>query len=313
MKKRKKVILDTDIGNDIDDSFALGLLLTLENVDIKLISTCFQDTEYRARVVAKTLTNLSRTDIPIAIGYNNLQEAGSSLQRYVEDFSWDDYSGEVYQDGIEAIVDCIKQSEEKITIISIGAATNLVKVLERYPEAQYKSEIIGMYGSVRKGYIGSDKPCPEANVYVDLDSFEKLMQSEWEITMVPLDACREFIIDGDNYQKMKHSKNPLCRTVLEQYEIWQTDYSGGARKFDVEESTSILFDIPPVLYLYNQDWFEKEELYIKVTKDKMTVEDEDGRMCTVLTDIQSDGELETFVVDRFLSYLSSTREEMKVS
>lgn len=302
MKKRKKVILDTDIGNDIDDSFALGLLLTLENIDIRLISTCYQDTEYRAKVVAKTLTNLSRTDIPIAIGYNNLQESEPSLQRYVEDFSWDNYEGKVYQEGIDAIIDCIKQSEEKITIISIGPATNLVKVLERYPEAQYKSEIVGMYGSVRKGYIGRDKPCPEANVYVDLASFEKLMKSDWKLTMVPLDACREFIINGDNYQKMKHSQNPLCRTVLEQYEVWQADYFGGARKFNLEESTSILFDIPPVLYLYNQEWFKVEELCIKVAKDKMTVEDEDGKKCTVLMDIQCDGELETFVVDRFLSY-----------
>lgn len=314
MKQRKKVILDTDIGNDIDDSFALGLLLTLENIDIQLISTCFQDTEYRARVVAKTLTNLSRTDIPIAIGYNNLQESEPSLQRYVKDFSWDDYEGVVYQNGIDAIIDCIKNSEEKITIISIGAATNLIKVLEKYPEAQYKSEIIGMYGSVRKGYIGYDEPCPEANVYVDFESFEKLMESDWQITMAPLDTCREFIINGENYQKIKNSSNPLCRTVMEQYEIWQNDYFGGARKFNMEISTSILFDIPPVLYLYNKNWFEVEELHIKVTKDSLTVEDEEGKKCTVLTEIQRDGELEAFVVERFLSYLSTgQREEAKIS
>lgn len=297
-----KIILDTDIGNDIDDSFALALLLTINNVDVKMISTCFQETEYRAKIVAKILRELGRTDIPIAIGVDNGQKSEPSLQRFVKDFSWDNYEGVVYTDCVDAIISCIKESEENVTIISIGAATNLANVLECYPEVVNKSEIIGMYGSVRKGYKGKDKPCPEANIYVDLDSFKKIMNSDWKFTMVPLDACREFLLDGEGYQKIKSSDNELCKLVMEQYTIWQEDYHGGAVKYDINTGTSILFDIPPILYLYNKNWFKSEMLHIKSTDDKMTIERPDGKLCEVLTDIQNDGELEEFVVNQYLNH-----------
>ena len=71
------IILDTDIGSDIDDTWALVMLLNLSRgpdglgegpVDVKLITTCFADTTYRAKLVALALTSAQRTDIPIGIG-----------------------------------------------------------------------------------------------------------------------------------------------------------------------------------------------------------------------------------------------------
>ena len=62
------LILDTDIGTDVDDVWALVFLLNCPEVDVKLITTCTGDTEYRARLVAKILSELDREDIPIGIG-----------------------------------------------------------------------------------------------------------------------------------------------------------------------------------------------------------------------------------------------------
>ena len=52
MNRRIPVILDTDIGNDIDDTWALGQLLNSPELDLKLVLTSTGDTEYRARVAA---------------------------------------------------------------------------------------------------------------------------------------------------------------------------------------------------------------------------------------------------------------------
>lgn len=71
------IILDTDIGSDIDDTWALVMLLKLSQgpdssfngpFDIKLITTCFADTTFRAKLVALALTAANRKDIPIGIG-----------------------------------------------------------------------------------------------------------------------------------------------------------------------------------------------------------------------------------------------------
>ena len=49
------VILDTDIGTDVDDVWALVFLLCCPELDLKLVTTSTGDTEYRARIAAKVL------------------------------------------------------------------------------------------------------------------------------------------------------------------------------------------------------------------------------------------------------------------
>ena len=62
------VIVDTDIGLDVDDVWALVFLLGCPELDVRLVTTCTGDTHYRAAVAAKVLEQAGRTDIPIGIG-----------------------------------------------------------------------------------------------------------------------------------------------------------------------------------------------------------------------------------------------------
>ena len=52
MNHKIPVILDTDIGNDIDDTWALGMLLNSPEFDLKLLLTSTGDARYRAKVAA---------------------------------------------------------------------------------------------------------------------------------------------------------------------------------------------------------------------------------------------------------------------
>ncbi len=62
------VILDTDIGGDIDDTWALALLLRRPALDLRLVVTNTGDTAYRARLAAKLLDVAGRDDVPVAAG-----------------------------------------------------------------------------------------------------------------------------------------------------------------------------------------------------------------------------------------------------
>ena len=66
--QKTPVIFDTDICDDIDDTWALVLLLKCPEFDVKLITTTVGDTRAKAKVVAKLLEIADRTDIPIGIG-----------------------------------------------------------------------------------------------------------------------------------------------------------------------------------------------------------------------------------------------------
>ena len=95
------VILDTDIGGDIDDTWALVLLLKSPELDCKLVTTCTGDTTYRARVVAKLLETAKRADIPIGIG--PAQKGDRQPQgEWVRDYDLSSYPGTVHADGAGA-------------------------------------------------------------------------------------------------------------------------------------------------------------------------------------------------------------------
>ena len=66
--ERIPVILDTDIGDDIDDTWALAMLLRSPQLDLKLVTTTYGKSEYRAKIIAKMLTVDNRTDVPVGVG-----------------------------------------------------------------------------------------------------------------------------------------------------------------------------------------------------------------------------------------------------
>ncbi|HGJ64936.1 TPA: nucleoside hydrolase, partial [bacterium] len=84
------VILDTDIGGDIDDTWALAMMLKSPELDIKLIVTDTGNTTYRAKVVAKMLEIAKRTDIPIGIGLHLSDDEGGQAD-WVKDYDLDSY------------------------------------------------------------------------------------------------------------------------------------------------------------------------------------------------------------------------------
>ena len=63
----KKIILDTDIGDDIDDSFALIMAVLSKKVDLLGVTTCFRNTTKRAKI-AKALLRSLGYDVEVYIG-----------------------------------------------------------------------------------------------------------------------------------------------------------------------------------------------------------------------------------------------------
>lgn len=119
------VILDTDIGTDIDDVWALVMLLNSPELDIKLIIPANGNTTYRAKIVAKFLEAAGRNDIPIGIGLHTSDKI-EAQGPWVNDYSLDNYPGIVYKDGIGAMIDQIMYLDEQTTLISIGPVMNIL-------------------------------------------------------------------------------------------------------------------------------------------------------------------------------------------
>jgi inosine-uridine nucleoside N-ribohydrolase len=79
------VVLDTDIGSDMDDSWALAMLLGCPELDLRLVVTATADTTYRARVAAGILIAGGRDDVPIGIGPPTDKPVPLALRRFADE------------------------------------------------------------------------------------------------------------------------------------------------------------------------------------------------------------------------------------
>ena len=65
---KTQVIFDTDLGEDIDDLYALCLAVVHPQLDVQAITTVHGDTQAKARLAKKVLRLIGRPDIPVGAG-----------------------------------------------------------------------------------------------------------------------------------------------------------------------------------------------------------------------------------------------------
>jgi len=68
-EKKVPILLDTDIGSDVDDAFALALILASPELDLRGVTTVSGDTRARALMACRLLTAAGHKDVPVAVGW----------------------------------------------------------------------------------------------------------------------------------------------------------------------------------------------------------------------------------------------------
>ena len=290
---RIPVILDTDIGDDIDDTWALTMLLKSPELDVKLVVGDQGKTHYRAKLIARLLEVAGRTDIPVGVGAGN---AGGSGQQedWIKDYDLKAYPGKVHEDGVGAIIDALMKSPEPMTLIAIGPMPNLLEALKREPRIATKARFVGMHGSVRRGYGGKSQIDAEYNVRANAKACQAVFTAPWDITITPLDTCGLVHLRGGKFKAVRDCQDPLVRALVENYRLW-------AKKKATEElgASSTLFDTVAVYLAFADTLCKIETLPIRVTDDGKTVIDESGgKPMRVATEWKDMGAFEDLLVER---------------
>lgn len=267
-KAKIPVIVDTDIGGDIDDTWALAMLLNSHELDVRLITTTTGDTAARARIAARMLQVAGRTDIPIAVGR---PEGTEALRQgpWVEGYRLEDYPGKVSMDSSAAIIDTIMNSKEAITVVAIGPLSDLAAALAREPLIAQRARFVGMHGSIYRGHELKPAVMAEYNVRKDPAACRAVFSAPWDKTITPLDTCGWVRLSGPRYQQVVASPTPLAKAVIENYRIWLQGRNDDGR-------SSILYDTVAVYLAFATNLLELKLMGIRVTADGMTVPDPAG-------------------------------------
>ena len=272
------VILDTDLGTDIDDTWALGMLLASPEVSLEAVITAHADTPHRAAIVTKLLDTWGRADVPVGIGMRGADLERRPQAAYLDGYGVDDYPGSVVEDGIGLLIDKVMSTPEPI-LVAIGPATNIAAALAREPRIAERARFIGMHGSIRRGYRGSDDPQPEYNVFIDAEAFRAVLAAPWDITLTPLDTCGIVYLKDAKYAAVRDSEHAIAREVIANYRAWCEAVELGDR---AERRSTTLYDTVAVLLAFGsthlERYVEMEDVPIVVRDDGLTAETETGRV-----------------------------------
>lgn len=302
------VLFDTDIGSDIDDTWALALLLNCPELDVKLITVSRGETIYRTKLVAKFLERCGRTDIPIGTSDHEPdvkhKVLPNSQELWVRDYELDTYVGVIYHDGIQAMVDTIMSSAVPVTILCTGPATNVAKALELEPRIADNARFIGMHGSVYKGVGGSDQVINETNVRIDPGALQQVFRAPWEVQITPLDTCGIVQVRGHKNQAILQCGKPEIVALYENYQYWEERMNAIGRGQNLKGyriESKVLFDTVPIGMALSDQWLEYEEIGLRIDADGyMHMDDTQRKVICALKWKDLDG-FEDFLVQRLTS------------
>ena len=263
------VVFDTDIGSDVDDTWALLYLLNSPELDVKLISVRGGAARERASIAAKMLEACGRTDIPIATGTGN--GGRTNQHEWVKDYDLDAYPGVVRFDPAAAIVEAVNASDVPMTVCAVGPVDNVAEALRLDPFIATKARFVGMYGSIYVGYDGADEPTAEANVANAPAALRTVLEGDWEPSITPLDTCGLVVLGGERYDAVRTSKAAGVPELMENYRVWLPATSWMKDKTIIKDRSSTLFDIVAVSMCFSEEWMQMETMPLEVTDGGMTV------------------------------------------
>lgn len=270
------VILDTDIGSDIDDTWALAMLLRCPELDLKLVLTETCDTVYRARVAAKLLEVAGRADVDVGAGIR-FGSCNEFQAPWLGDYRPEDYPGRFHDDGVRAMIDLVRSSDDPVTIVAIGPSPNLERALELAPDIASRCRLVGMFGSIDRGYGDDSAPVAETNVRENVDAARAIFAAPWrEIIITPLDTCDRAVLTGERYARVRDSSDPLLQALMANNRTWARLVTWMDAGF-IEERSSTLFDTVAVYLAYSQAGLVVEEMGVSVTDGGRTVRDDEAK------------------------------------
>ncbi len=301
-RKAIPVILATDIGDDIDDTWALGLLLRSPELDLKLVVGDYGRATYRARLLARFLERARRTDVPVGMGMDIEPKGDDGRQgEWIKGYDLKAYPGKVYADGVHAMIDVIMKSPEPVTLIAIGPLPNVAEALRREPRIAQRARFVGMQGSIHKGYGGAPKPDAEWNVRADPKAARAAFTAAWDMTITPLDTCGIVHLRGQKYAKVRESKDPVAVAIIENYRAWAAATRDERTERLPETQSSTLFDPVAVYLSFSHDFCGMERLPLQVTDDGFTRVEPSGKPVLAALYWEDLGAFEDLLVARLTS------------
>jgi inosine-uridine nucleoside N-ribohydrolase len=240
---RQPVIIDTDIGDDIDDAFALTIALLDPRLEVLGVTTAWGDTRTRTLLVRRLLATLGRRDVRVAQGPATPDVVPFTQRKWA--LGATDTSAA--PDAIEFIRDQAQRRPGQITLIALAPLSNIEALQRRDPDALHLlKQVVLMGGSIHVGYnqggaVPVAEPSAEYNIASAPAGLAVLLRSEIPVRLFPLDST-QIKFDEVRRERLFAYGSPASDALTLLYHQWRLLNSWG-------QITPTLFDAVPVVWM----------------------------------------------------------------
>jgi inosine-uridine nucleoside N-ribohydrolase len=212
-----KVLLDTDIGSDIDDAVCLAYLLAQPECELLGVTTVSGEPEVRARL-ASALCRAAGKDLPIYPGAAsplvvNQRQPRSPQSAALE--RWPHQAAFPQEQAVAFLRQTIRANPGEVLLLPIGPLTNIARLFQEDPEVPSLLRALVLMGGV---FVERPEK-PEWNIYCDPHAAEVVYRARPPLhRSVGLDVTRRVVMEAAEVRRRFQA--PLLQPVLDMAEVW---------------------------------------------------------------------------------------------
>ena len=210
------LLLDTDIGDDVDDAFGLLLAARQPAVELLGVTTVYGPVQERALIARKLLDTAGRSDVPVAVG-EGITLAGrdpgrvlNSSQGYVDLTEWEQLAAALRpQPGVDFLIETVLSAPEPPVLVAIGPLTNVAVALRREPRLARRLQSLILMG----GRLGEHAALGEHNFNSDAVATQVVIESGCPLQIGTYEVTRQARIGETERAALHATGDPACMAV----------------------------------------------------------------------------------------------------
>ncbi len=270
------LVLDTDIGTDVDDALALALALRHPDIDLRAVTTLSGDPLLRGRIARKLLRLAGRDDVEVAAGLGDPPGRRGSMghegQGFIE--PGDERIELSDRDGPAAIA-AHAGGLGGAVVATIGPQSNLAAALEREPRLRAGLRRLAVMGGAFAPALSLGEALPPSidhNLNLDAEASLRALSAGLPTLYVPIDVTVQTYIDRGHLERLR-GVDALCRALADLIEVWVPVIRRHTQGRFPAEWVSAMHDPLTV-------WCTVEERFVRRERVPVTVALHDGHVRT---------------------------------
>ncbi len=232
---KTKIILDTDIGDDIDDAFALSIALNEPRCELLGVTTVFRNAEKRAKM-AKSLIKAFNKDVKVYAGCDVplIAKVEDLIPADIKNREKTDEKGKYLipqylplmndskvekEHAVDYIISMVHQYPNEVVIVAIGPLTNVAMAIRKDPE------IVSLIKEIR--IMGGDPinpQCKEWNIFCDPEAARIVYSSGVKLYAVGLNVTMQVKLEDKYREKLKQVEGERFSLLSNMMDKWFKHY-----------------------------------------------------------------------------------------